>query len=206
MPPTATATTAAITPRRRGHGLGSRSSPWLRMSSSIAAPPGSVRSVYLPYAGASRTDWSGTPGCGDRLASSGYRTSTRAAAGPERLADDQRGLRRAGLDDGHGQPAGARVPGRQLHDRHEVELGHQAVAAGRPAEAEQGVAADRGSRHLRQPAVGDRRDVESHGQRAIEAVAELERDESAAWAQRGVGGGTAGGQRDRARPARREVE
>src|SRR5271167_3031148 len=39
MPPTATATTAAITPRRRGHGLGSRSSPWLMTSSSIAAPP-----------------------------------------------------------------------------------------------------------------------------------------------------------------------
>src|ERR1700689_5440869 len=46
MPPTATAATAAITPRRRGHRLGSRSSPWLRMSSSIATPPpGSGRSV-----------------------------------------------------------------------------------------------------------------------------------------------------------------
>src|ERR1700727_958697 len=40
MPPTATAATAAITPRRRGHGLGSRSSPWLRRSSSTCRTPG----------------------------------------------------------------------------------------------------------------------------------------------------------------------
>jgi methionyl-tRNA synthetase len=83
------------------------------------------------------------------------------------LPDDQGGLGGTRLDDGQGQFAGAGVPGRQPRRGLEVELGDQAVAAARPAEASQGIAADQRSLHDRQAAAGDGRDVEPHGERAV---------------------------------------
>src|ERR1700722_5334221 len=47
MPTTATMTAPPITASRRGHGLGSRSPPWLRMSS-IAAPPQTTPTYRTP--------------------------------------------------------------------------------------------------------------------------------------------------------------
>ncbi len=100
---------------------------------------------------------------------------------PEALPEDQRGLVASWLDDRHGRAAGAGVPGRELHLGREAELGDQAVAAGRPAETHEGVAADPSSWHGRQPAAGHGRDLELHGQFTVVPgvdEAHLEREET----------------------------
>src|SRR5580698_5784765 len=96
-------------------------------------------------------------------------------------------------DDRHGRPGGTGVPGRELGLGREGELGDQAVAAGRPAEADEGVVADGRSRHGRQLPRGHGRDLEPGAKRAVIADhagwADLEREEVTAGAERAAGGG-----------------
>src|SRR5690242_10033930 len=104
-----------------------------------------------------------------------------------------------------GQPAGTRAPRRELHLGREAQLGHQAVTAGGPPEADQGTAADPGLRHGGQPAGGHGHEFQLHRLRAVGRVvaeAQLDRQKAAVGAEGRVGHRTRRGQPDRFGPAR----
>jgi hypothetical protein len=108
-----------------------------------------------------------------------------------------------------GQPAGTRAPRRELYLGREAQLGHQAVTADGPPEADQGTAADPGLRHGGQAAGGHGHEFQLHRLRAVGRVvaeAQLDRQKAAVGAEGRVGHRTRRGQPDRFRPAGGQVE
>src|SRR5579862_7209873 len=95
MPPITARAAMAISPSRRGHGRGSRSSPWLRMSPSIAHPQDHADQDHvdphqLRYVGAARMVHAGRRGRhpgGPRQAAS-RRGTGRKSGGPPAVVDE----------------------------------------------------------------------------------------------------------------------
>src|SRR5271170_603484 len=114
------------------------------MRGSPLRPPDSARalSTSLDARALSRSNRAG-PGSRSRLGTS-----------QGVLADGQGGGAVLRAEHRDGEPAGAGAPRRELHLGREAQLGDQAVAAGGPAEADQGIAAEPGPRHGHQASAG----------------------------------------------------